>query len=122
MFIALGVKLALTEHSWRRRALAPDADTDEGMSMSEDNLRELLARVHEHLAKAGPIDQDSRALLATLVSDIERTLRRGGETAVAEAAESAPRLEALAVQLEAQHPALVQVLRQFIDLLAKAGI
>jgi hypothetical protein len=92
------------------------------MSMSEDNLRELLARVHEHLAKAGPIDQDSRALLATLVRDIERTLHRGGEDAVAKAAESAPRLEALAVQLEAQHPALVQVLRQFIDLLAKAGI
>ena len=92
------------------------------MSMSEDNLRDLLARVHEHLAKAGSIDPDSRALLATVVRDIERTLHRGGDGAVAKAAESAPRLEALAVQLETEHPALVGVLREFIDLLAKAGI
>jgi len=83
--------------------------------MSEDNLRDLLARVHEHLAKAGSIDPDSRALLATLVRDIERTLHRGGDGAVAKAAESAPRLEALAVQLETEHPALVGVLREFID-------
>lgn len=90
--------------------------------MSEENLRDLLARVHERLAKAGSIDQDSRALLATIVRDIERTLHRGGDDAIAKAAEHAPRLEALAVQLETQHPGLAQVLRQFVDLLAKAGI
>jgi len=90
--------------------------------MSDENLRELLVRVHEHLDKAGSIDQDSRSLLATVVRDIERTLHRGGEGSVAHVAESAPRLEALAVQLETQHPALVHVLREVIDLLAKAGI
>jgi predicted component of type VI protein secretion system len=90
--------------------------------MSEDNLRDLLARVHERLANAGPIDQDSRALLATVVRDIERTLNRGGEDAVARAAQSAPKLEAVAVQLETEHPGLAQVLRQFVDLLVKAGI
>ena len=90
--------------------------------MSDESLRELLERVHERLGKAGSIDQDSRSLLATVVRDIERTLHGGGEGAVAKAAESAPRLEALAVQLETQHPALVHVLREVIDLLAKAGI
>ncbi len=90
--------------------------------MSDENLRELLARIQDRLAKAGSIDQDSRALLATVVRDIERTLNRGGEGAAAQAAQSAPRLEAVAVQLETEHPALVQVLRQFIDLLVKAGI
>jgi predicted component of type VI protein secretion system len=67
--------------------------------MSEENLRDLLARVHERLAKAGSIDQDSRALLATVVRDIERTLNRGDEGAAGRAAEQAPRLEAVAVQL-----------------------
>ena len=90
--------------------------------MSNQNLRDLLQRVHENLAKAGSIDQDSRALLAMVVLDIERALLKGGEGAVAKAADSAPRLEALAVQLETQHPALVHLLREVIDLLAKAGI
>jgi hypothetical protein len=92
------------------------------MSMSEENLHDLLARVHERLAKAGSVDQDSRALLSTVVRDIERTLNRGGEGAVARAAQQAPRLEAVAIQLEADHPGLAQVLRQFVDLLVKAGI
>ena len=90
--------------------------------MSDENLRDLLARVREHLGKAGSIDQDSRALLATVVRDIERTLNRGGEGAATKAAEHAPRLEAVAVQLEAEHPGLSQVLRQFIVLLVKVGI
>jgi hypothetical protein len=90
--------------------------------MSDEDLRELLARVHERLAKAGTIDEDSRALLSTVVRDIERSLNRGGEHGVARAKESAPRLEAFAVQLETEHPGLAQALRQFVDLLAKAGI
>ncbi len=90
--------------------------------MSDENLRELLARIQDRLAKAGSIDQDSRSLLATVVRDIENTLNHGGEGATAKAAESAPRLEAVAVQLETEHPGLAQVLRQFVDLLVKAGI
>jgi len=90
--------------------------------MGDENLRDLLARVHERLANASSIDQDSRALLATVVRDIERTLNRGDEGSVTRAAEHAPRLEAVAVQLEAEHPSLAQVLRQFVDLLVKAGI
>ncbi len=90
--------------------------------MSDENLRELLARVQDRLANTSSIDQDSRALLSTVVRDIERILSRGGEQAVARAKENAPRLEAVAVQLETEHPALAQALRQFVDLLAKAGI
>jgi hypothetical protein len=90
--------------------------------MSEENLRELLARVHERLANTSSIDQDSRAMLATVVLDIERALNRGGEGALTRAAQNVPRLEALAVQLQTEHPALAEVLRRFVDLLAKAGI
>ncbi len=88
----------------------------------EHNLRELLSRVHERLEKAGSIDQDSRALLATVARDVERALGTGGKEASAKAAENIPRLEAFAVQLEAEHPKLAQVLRELVGLLAGAGI
>ena len=90
--------------------------------MADDNLRELLGQLRDRLAQARSIDQDSRALLSNVVRDIERTLSQGGKDAVAQAAQSAPRLEAVAVQLETEHPALAQVLRQFVSLLASAGI
>jgi hypothetical protein len=89
--------------------------------MSEESLRELLAQVHERLRQAGSVDQDSRAMLATVMRDIERALNRGTPATAAKTG-AVPRVEALAVQLEADHPALGQALRQLIDLLVKAGM
>jgi predicted component of type VI protein secretion system len=90
--------------------------------MSQETLRELLAKVHQRLEKGGPLDQDARAMLSTVTRDIERALNRNGPDAVAQAAVSAPRVEALAVQLESEHPALVQVLREITNILSNAGI
>jgi len=86
----------------------------------QETLRELLGRVHERLSHAASVDQESRKLLATLTRDIERTL--GAQRSKKLERESLPRLEALAVRFEAEHPALAQVLRQLIDALGKAGI
>jgi predicted component of type VI protein secretion system len=90
-------------------------------SPSEEKLRELLARVHERLTHAGDVEPESRELLITLTRDIERMLgvRR---SATPPARHAIPRLEALAAQFEAGHPALAQVVRQLIDALGKAGI
>lgn len=86
----------------------------------QESLRELLRRVHERLSGAERMEAESRELLVTLTRDIERALGaarpRGPLTA------SVERLEALAVQFEAGHPALAQALRQLIDALGKAGI
>lgn len=99
--------------------------------MSRESLRELLARVHERLSHAGSIDPESRRLLVTVMDDIHRALgepaRAGGkaqatEEAPAEPHGAAPRLEALAVQFEAEHPTLAQGLCQLVDALGKAGI
>jgi hypothetical protein len=85
--------------------------------MSQESLRELLARVHERLGTiGGALDAESRQLLGTLMRDIERL--EPGAAAVAHT----PRLEALAVKFEAGHPGLAQALRQLIDALGKAGI
>lgn len=91
--------------------------------VSEESLRELLARVHERLGQTGTMDDDSRKLLATVMRDIERALGRGGpRDAAASAKAHAPRLESLAVRFEADHPALAEVVRDVIDTLGKAGI
>ncbi len=79
--------------------------------MTQESLRELLARVHERLsASGGSLDAESRQLLGTVMRDIERALAQS------------PRLESLAVKFEAGHPGLAEALRQLIDALGKAGI
>jgi effector-binding domain-containing protein len=93
----------------------------------EETLRELLARVHERLSRAEQVDAQSRRLLTQLMQDIGRKLEAGTEPAkpvesAAHERESLPRLEALAVRFEAEHPALGQVLRQLVDYLQSAGI
>jgi hypothetical protein len=86
----------------------------------EENLRELLRRVHERLSRAEKVDAESRRLLGVLTHDIDRALGAGAQPALQQ--DSLPRLEALAVRFDAEHPALAQVLRQLIYALGKAGI
>jgi len=101
-------------------------------SPDRESLQALLARVHERLNEAGSVDSGSRELLSQVMGDIERALRQqGGRSqgnagagfAMAAAAEAhTPRLEALAVQFEADHPSLSALLNRLVDLLGKAGI
>ena len=86
--------------------------------MSQEDLRELLAALHARLSSTGSLDPDVRKSLTTVLHDIEKVLGRSD----APAAPAKPRLEALAVRFEADHPALAESLRQLVDLLAKAGI
>lgn len=86
--------------------------------MSNEDLRELLAKVHERLGNASPLDTKARDLLRTVMGDIEKALARK-DTAVSQAR---PKLESLAVRFEAEHPAIAETLRQLIDALGKAGI
>ena len=86
--------------------------------MSEESLRELLARVHERLGHAGSVDPESRKILAALVRDIDRALGEGGGPDGGHV----PRLESLAVRFQADHPGLAELLRQVVDALGKAGI
>jgi uncharacterized protein DUF4404 len=98
-----------------------------------ESLQALLARVHERLSEAGSVDTDSRELLGQLMADIERALQTSPTTPASARPTTAsapvtatnahtPRLEALAVQFEADHPALADGLRSLADLLGKAGI
>jgi len=89
--------------------------------VSDESLRELLARVHERLGQEGSVDAESRKLLAALVGDIDRALGRGGASGTP-GKSHAPRLESLAVRFEADHPGLAEVIRDVIDALVRVGI
>ena len=82
-----------------------------------ESLHTLLAKVHERLSEADALDTGARELLSQVMADIERALaqERAAQT-------HTPRLEALAVRFEADHPALAASLRRLIDLLGNAGI
>lgn len=83
-------------------------------------LRERLATLHTELAKTRSVDPQLRELLVAVLTDITRLLGKPGagehEHSVTE------RLDELAVQFEAEHPALGQAIRQVVDTLGKAGI
>ena len=94
--------------------------------MAQESLRELLARVHEHLAARRCVERESRELLGTVMRDIERALgadaASAGSAAGQAAASHASRLDTLAVKFEAGHPGLAETLRELVDALGKAGI
>jgi hypothetical protein len=86
--------------------------------MSQQDLRELLRQLHARLGSTQSLDDDDRKLLSSTLGDISKALARSNVSA----GPARPRLEALAVKFEADHPAIAQGLRELIDLLAKAGI
>jgi hypothetical protein len=87
--------------------------------MTGEGLRELLARVHEHLKSGAPVEPEVRTQLSTVLRDIERTLASDAGQA---ASGAGPALERLAVRFEVSHPALADRLREVLDALGKAGL
>ena len=86
--------------------------------MSRQDLRELLTQLHARLGGAQSLDDEERQQLVTVLRDIEKVLGKQEK----DAKRAGPRLEALAVKFEADHPGLAESIRQLTDLLAKAGI
>jgi hypothetical protein len=87
-----------------------------------NELRERLASLHNELARTSAVDPQSREILITLLSDITRLLGPSSSRSEDEQRSVAERLDELAVQFEAEHPALGTAIRQVVDTLAKAGI
>jgi hypothetical protein len=87
--------------------------------MSDPKLRALLSQLHTHLKHGSSLDADARKRLTTALHDIEQALGRSDK---AGAPPAKSRLESLAVQFEADHPAIAGVVRQLIDALGSAGI
>jgi hypothetical protein len=87
--------------------------------MDNDSLRERLAKLHAELSDAQREDPDTHGPLAEILPDIKRL----AEQPRAPQDDSLPqRLERVAVQFEAKHPALAGSVRRIVDLLGEVGI
>lgn len=84
-------------------------------------LRDQLAALRAELGRTRSVDDSEvRQLLIELLGDITRLL--GRPATAGERHSLIENLDALAVQFEAEHPALGSAIRQVVDALAKAGI
>ena len=88
------------------------------------HLHQSLSQLHAELVRTPRADDASKRLLREVLGDIERLLGSAGAAPAADSTtRSAPRrLESLAVEFEAEHPSLAASLREFIDLLGRAGL
>ena len=85
--------------------------------MDRHNVKERLKRLHEELQLAHQDNPAARERLRGVLPEVGRVVQ--GEAADA----TLPtRLEAVAVQFEAEHPKLAGSLRQLLNLLNEAGI
>lgn len=84
------------------------------------DLTQTLRNLHEELQQAQRLGPDDRAMLETVLGDIQRLLdsQAAGESGV----EHGDALEGAAVRLEAGHPGLATAIRSVLDALGKAGI
>ncbi|HXY97084.1 MAG TPA: DUF4404 family protein [Steroidobacteraceae bacterium] len=82
--------------------------------MAEGRLRELLARLGEHLSVGSALRAEDRARLNTVMEAIDAPGPASPGALL--------RIERLAVRFEASHPALAETLREIIDTLGKGGI
>lgn len=84
-------------------------------------LKDRLAALHAELGSTRSIDDpELRQGLIELLGDITRLL--GKPTTAGEQHSLIEQLDGLAVQFEAEHPALGNAIRQVVDALGKAGI
>ena len=84
------------------------------------DLTRTLRNLHDELQQAQRLGPDDRAMLESVLGDIQRLLdsQAAEETAV----EHGDTLEGAAVRLEAGHPGLATAIRSMLDALGKAGI
>ncbi len=82
--------------------------------MSETRLRELLARLRDHLGAGAALRAEERAQLDKMIDAIGAPGAAGPGALL--------RLERMAVRFEASHPTLAEILREIGDALGKAGI
>ena len=86
--------------------------------MSE--LQQTLRNLHEELRGAQRLEPEDRAMLETLLGDIQHVLE--SSAALPAPAAHGDALEGAAVRLEAGHPGVAGAIRAVLDALGKAGI
>jgi len=90
--------------------------------MPENELNVRLQKLHDELAAADKLDEETRENLRTLLVDIEKLLDQGcdgfqeGESSLIRSLDEHIR------QLETEHPSLSSAVQQIVDGLSSLGI
>lgn len=89
--------------------------------MSDQNLNELLEKIHRELEQTEATDEAGRERLRHLEADIRRLRQRSGDTAETDD----PMLERFQDSIdhfETSHPELTMMISQMMTILSNAGI
>jgi hypothetical protein len=90
---------------------------------ANQNLRELLERLHNELEKTESIDEDGNEMLRHLAADIRRRLEGPGAKRQTDADDPIlKRLQGTIDHFEATHPSLTLTLSEMLTILSNAGI
>ena len=87
--------------------------------MSKENLRKLLAQLHDEVASS-QLDNETRDLLTDLDADIHTLLNTNESQQEPEA--SVDRARLLEAKFAVRHPTLERFAREIVDALARMGV
>jgi uncharacterized protein DUF4404 len=90
--------------------------------MSEESLRELVARLRSELRQSQHLDEPTRQALHDLARELEATADRPAGTAPSPSDGLRERLSDWVRELEASHPKLAVTLGNLVDTLAFYGL
>ena len=90
--------------------------------MDDQELRELLERLHHDIGQTQSLDDAEKALLRDLRADIGELLERSEGDRLSPHPTIVQRLETTIDQVEATHPALNTMLTKLLTILSNAGI
>jgi len=89
--------------------------------MTDQNLRELLEKVHNELERAETMDEKGKEMLRHLDADIRTLLKRSG-TKVEADEPVLERLQDTIDHFETRYPRLTMMLSEMMTILSNAGV
>ena len=89
--------------------------------MTDQNLRELLEKVHNELERAETMDEKGKEMLRHLDADIRTLLKRSG-TKVEADEPVLERLQDTIDHFETAYPRLTMMLSEMMTILSNAGV
>lgn len=92
----------------------------ENITMSEDNIKELLARLQDELEKTDTIDPETRKLVRELDEDIHRLVDPDDELVDWDGL--VDRANSIEARFAAEHPSVARFLREVMASLSRVGI
>ena len=90
--------------------------------MDDQELRDLLERLHSEIERHEPLDEQERELLQHLGTDIRELLARSESEEIQPESSLVERLEESVEHFEITHPELTLLLDKLLAILSNAGI